>query len=426
MTGRDRPGPGCGGRPRSPPGPPPHRSAGCGGSAPTRPLPRPWPPAGSPTRGPGDLRLDRPAPRRRSRRRRPDPAGRRGRRRGLADLARLAEEMRRRLAEPDDEEMTGSRTGSSGSRPPSAAPGGSTATSRPAAPKPSRPSWTPWEESRARRHPDPAATPPRCAGRGLPAADRQRLPARPGRTAHPDPAPHQPRRTRPPEPGPAGTACRPDRPYSAPAHSGQPGAADSPSGPPATPRRRLRRHHRPDRHRPRRPRPPRPACRQTTGAPDGDTWTAIHRHLILANAVGCCPDPAARLDPADRDPRRARRYDQPPARSRHSTETIPAHLRRAVILRDRHCGAPGCYQPPSGCHVHHTTPRSKGGRTKLTDLILLCAFHHLIVVHTWGWTITLNPDGTTTMGSPGGTGSTTATAHPPQPPNRQHRSANSR
>jgi hypothetical protein len=85
-----------------------------------------------------------------------------------------------------------------------------------------------------------------------------------------------------------------------------------------------------------------------------------------------------------------------------STETIPPHLRRAVILRDRHCAAPGCFQPPSGCHVHHTRPRSKGGRTRLIDLILLCPFHHLIVVHEWDWTITLNPDGTTTMRSPDG------------------------
>ena len=85
-----------------------------------------------------------------------------------------------------------------------------------------------------------------------------------------------------------------------------------------------------------------------------------------------------------------------------SSDTIPPHLRRAVILRDRHCAAPGCFQPPAGCQVHHTTPRSKGGRTKLTDLILLCPFHHLIVVHEWDWTITLNADGTTTMRSPDG------------------------
>ncbi len=57
-----------------------------------------------------------------------------------------------------------------------------------------------------------------------------------------------------------------------------------------------------------------------------------------------------------------------------ATETIPAHLRRAVILRDRHCMAPGCFQPAAGCHVHHINPRSIGGRTRLKDLILLCAF----------------------------------------------------
>src|SRR5580658_3888447 len=62
-----------------------------------------------------------------------------------------------------------------------------------------------------------------------------------------------------------------------------------------------------------------------------------------------------------------------------STETIPPHLRRAVIQRDRHCAAPGCTVPPSACPVHHILPRSQGGPTKLTNLILLCSFHHLIL-----------------------------------------------
>jgi Domain of unknown function (DUF222) len=85
-----------------------------------------------------------------------------------------------------------------------------------------------------------------------------------------------------------------------------------------------------------------------------------------------------------------------------STETIPPHLRRAVINRDRHCAAPGCDVPPSGCQVHHLHPRSLGGLTKLSNLILLCTFHHLIAVHRWGWTLALNADGTTTMTSPDG------------------------
>jgi hypothetical protein len=82
------------------------------------------------------------------------------------------------------------------------------------------------------------------------------------------------------------------------------------------------------------------------------------------------------------------------------TDLIPAHLRRAVTVRDRHCAAPGCDQPPAACQVHHIIPRSQGGATKLTNLLLLCSFHHLILIHRWGWTITLNADGTTTATSP--------------------------
>ncbi len=85
-----------------------------------------------------------------------------------------------------------------------------------------------------------------------------------------------------------------------------------------------------------------------------------------------------------------------------STDTIPPHLRRAVILRDQHCAAPGCDQPPSACQIHHLIPRSQGGPTSLDNLGLFCSFHHLIVIHRWGWAITMHPDGTTTMISPDG------------------------
>jgi len=83
-----------------------------------------------------------------------------------------------------------------------------------------------------------------------------------------------------------------------------------------------------------------------------------------------------------------------------ATETIPAHLRRLVITRDRHCRFPGCEQPPAACQPHHVVPRSEGGRTCLTNLLLLCTFHHLIAVHRWGWGIVLLPDGTVTATSP--------------------------
>jgi 5-methylcytosine-specific restriction endonuclease McrA len=77
--------------------------------------------------------------------------------------------------------------------------------------------------------------------------------------------------------------------------------------------------------------------------------------------------------------------------------TVPASIRRAVRLRDRHCQwAGGCDQPASACDVHHTTHKADGGKTSLKDCVLLCRFHHLIAIHRWGWTLAVNPDGTTT------------------------------
>jgi hypothetical protein len=76
---------------------------------------------------------------------------------------------------------------------------------------------------------------------------------------------------------------------------------------------------------------------------------------------------------------------------------IPAAIRRAVILRDQHCRFPGgCDQPAAGCEVHHLRHRADGGPTSVKDCALFCCFHHQVVIHQWGWTVVLNPDGTTT------------------------------
>ncbi|HXW45618.1 MAG TPA: DUF222 domain-containing protein [Streptosporangiaceae bacterium] len=92
-------------------------------------------------------------------------------------------------------------------------------------------------------------------------------------------------------------------------------------------------------------------------------------------------------------------------------DTIPVHLRRAVRKRDRHCRFPGCDMPPAGCDIHHLIHRKDGGRHALHNLTMLCRFHHLIAIHTWGWTLTLNPDGTTTATSPDG--QRVLQSHPP-------------
>jgi Domain of unknown function (DUF222) len=83
-----------------------------------------------------------------------------------------------------------------------------------------------------------------------------------------------------------------------------------------------------------------------------------------------------------------------------ATETIPAHLRRAVTTRHPYCAFPGCDQPASVCDIHHLTPRARGGPTSLPNLVPLCAFHHLTAIHRWGWTLTLHSDATTTATSP--------------------------
>jgi hypothetical protein len=83
------------------------------------------------------------------------------------------------------------------------------------------------------------------------------------------------------------------------------------------------------------------------------------------------------------------------------SDNVPAGIRNAVIQRDRHCRwAGGCGQPAAACEVHHVTHKANGGPTSVKDCVLLCWFHHQIVIHRWGWTLVLNPDGTTTAWNP--------------------------
>jgi hypothetical protein len=85
------------------------------------------------------------------------------------------------------------------------------------------------------------------------------------------------------------------------------------------------------------------------------------------------------------------------------TDDIPVHLRRLVALRDQTCQfAGGCDQPASGCEPHHVTHRSDGGHTSLTNLKGYCWWHHHVVLHELGWTLTVHPDGTSQVTSPDG------------------------
>jgi Domain of unknown function (DUF222) len=79
------------------------------------------------------------------------------------------------------------------------------------------------------------------------------------------------------------------------------------------------------------------------------------------------------------------------------SENVPAGIRNAVRLRGGHCEWPGgCGQPAGACQVHHTTHKANGGKTSVNDCVLLCRYHHQVMIHRLGWTLIVNPDGTTT------------------------------
>ena len=86
------------------------------------------------------------------------------------------------------------------------------------------------------------------------------------------------------------------------------------------------------------------------------------------------------------------------------SDSIPASIRRAVQLRDRGCAWPRCGRPAAWCDVHHLQHKKDGGKTAVSDCVLLCQFHHDICIHRRGWRLILHPDGTTTAYGPGGPG----------------------
>jgi hypothetical protein len=84
------------------------------------------------------------------------------------------------------------------------------------------------------------------------------------------------------------------------------------------------------------------------------------------------------------------------------SDSIPASIRRAVQLRDRGCAWPRCGRPAAWCDVHHLQHKKDGGKTAVTECVLLCQYHHDICIHRRGWRLVLHPDGTTTAYGPEG------------------------
>ncbi len=58
------------------------------------------------------------------------------------------------------------------------------------------------------------------------------------------------------------------------------------------------------------------------------------------------------------------------------SRSVPAPVRRALNLRDRHCQGPGCRVPPELCAPHHLRHWVDGGPDELSNLRLFCDHHH--------------------------------------------------
>ncbi len=74
------------------------------------------------------------------------------------------------------------------------------------------------------------------------------------------------------------------------------------------------------------------------------------------------------------------------------------------MSRASSCWQPGgCDQPTARCEPHHVVHRADGGPTSLTNLQDWCWWHHHVLLHQLGWTLTVHPDGTSQVRSPDGT-----------------------
>lgn len=72
--------------------------------------------------------------------------------------------------------------------------------------------------------------------------------------------------------------------------------------------------------------------------------------------------------------------------------TAPPAMRRALLAKYQHrCGADGC-ESRHRLQVHHLTPWSEGGETNQDEVVLLCWFHHQVVVHERGYEVYFHPE----------------------------------
>ena len=92
--------------------------------------------------------------------------------------------------------------------------------------------------------------------------------------------------------------------------------------------------------------------------------------------------------------------DGEPLNVGRKTRAIPPAMMRALRLRDHGCRFPGCSctRWVDGHHIHHW---ADGGETRLSNLVLLCRFHHRLI-HEGGFSLVRTDDGVLVFRRPDG------------------------
>jgi hypothetical protein len=94
-----------------------------------------------------------------------------------------------------------------------------------------------------------------------------------------------------------------------------------------------------------------------------------------------------------------------------ASRTVPAGMRRALVIRDGGCAFPGCGVKAAWTHAHHIAHWADGGATALSNLVLLCPHHHRLIHHS-PWEVGIGADGLPVFTPPDWVTPEVATADP--------------
>ena len=160
--------------------------------------------------------------------------------------------------------------------------------------------------------------------------------------------------------------------------------------------------------------------RRRPGAPGPDTtraWEALER-AIIGKAVDLLSGPGG-LASFLRRRQLGARLGGPslPLDIGYSETSRPGSATPSPCGTSIASGPAGATSPPRRARFTTSSTRPTAARPAFEDCVLLCWFHHQVVIHRWGWTLVLNPDGTTTAWNPDKTKILHSHSPPPTPGN---------